>query len=508
MSDLKDSDSPFIQKPATPSAPSRTFLQNTLALLTGSGAAQIMRVVMVPIIARLFPPAALGIAQTFSAIGKTSAVAATLRYEDSIQLPESDEDALRQLLITLLFTAGNSIVLIGVAFFLRTPISQFLNAPPLERLLLWLPLFVFLRGSFLALREWHIRQQHYTRIASAIAAESILWDASALGFGLAGHASSAALAGAQMIGQAAASGMIAFPALRILKQVSFTRQDLAEGMRQFRKFPLFNTWSKLLDNAALYVPVFLFSAFFSPEIAGQFTLSFNMLQLPFSMAASAAGQVLYQQASAVNRQHNLGSTLAALLSAGSKAAVLPVILISIAGDEIVKAIFGANWALAGQYAQILSPWMMFIFLSIMIERIPAVLGKNEYLLVFHGLNALARTVALLVGSAQGNPTISVIALSISGCLIYGVYILAVGSVSGLPLKNAIRAIALGLVPAIPATIGIAALRFLIAWPTSIRPIAMLIASAAISAIYYGFLISSEPELRSLILKFVKKSRKG
>ena len=219
--------------------------------------------------------------------------------------------------------------------------------------------------------------------------------------GLAGYASSAALAGAQMIGQAAASGMIAFPALRKLKQVSFTRKDLAEGIRQFRKFPLFNTWSKLLDNAALYAPVFLFSAFFSPEIAGQFTLSFNMLQLPFSMAASAAGQVLYQQASAANRKHNLGSTLSALISAGARAAVLPVVLISVVGDEIVKALFGTNWALAGQYVQILSPWMLFIFLSIMIERIPAVLGKNEYMLAFHALNTLARIAALLkIGRAS------------------------------------------------------------------------------------------------------------
>ena len=508
MSDLKDSGRQFNKIPGTPSAPPRTFLQNTLALLTGSGAAQILRVVMVPIIARLFPPAALGIAQTFSAIGKTSAVAATLRYEDSIQLPENEEDALRQLLIALLFTTVNSAALFGVFFILRTPIAQFLNAPPLESLLLWLPLFVLLRGSFLALREWHIRLQHYIRIASATAAESILWDASALGCGLAGYASSAALAGAQMIGQAAASGMIAFPALRKLKQVSFTRKDLAEGIRQFRKFPLFNTWSKLLDNAALYAPVFLFSAFFSPEIAGQFTLSFNLLQLPFSMAASAAGQVLYQQASSANRQHNLGSTLSALISAGARAAVLPVVLISVVGDEIVKALFGTNWALAGQYVQILSPWMLFIFLSIMIERIPAVLGKNEYMLAFHALNTLARIAALLIGSVQRNPAISVIALSVSGCLIYGTYILVVGCASGLPAKNAIRSLAHGLASAIPAAITIAALRFLIAWPAEIRPLAMLIASAVISAIYYGSLITSEPELKKMLMSFIKKGKKG
>lgn len=89
-----------------PSAETTTLLQNALKLMTGAGAAQILRALLSPLIARLFSPTALGIAQNYSAIGKTGAVLATLRYEDSIQLPQDESTAFRQMLIALLFTGA------------------------------------------------------------------------------------------------------------------------------------------------------------------------------------------------------------------------------------------------------------------------------------------------------------------------------------------------------------------------------------------------------------------
>lgn len=475
----------------------RGLWSNTLRLLLGSGSAQVLRALLAPLIARLFSPLALGVAQTYSAIGKTAAVVATLRYEDAVQLPEDEQDALRQMVIAILFTIFNSFLALAAVLLFRFPIANFLNAPELAGLLFTIPLFIFLRGSFLALREWHMRQTRYRRVASASAIEGALWDLGAAGMGLAGITNPAAITTAQIAGQGAATVLLAYPVLREKPGLRFTWQDLVAGMRAYRKFPLFNIWSKLLDNAALYLPVLLFSAFFSPAVAGQFTLGFNLLQLPFAMIANTAGQVLYQQAPHALRKQILGEHILFLVAVGLKLAIPPVMLFALAGREIVTTLFGSNWLQAGLFVQVLSPWMLFLLLSLMIERVPAVMEKNENILIFQAVNTLTRLVALIMGNAYQDPFLAVVLLGLGGSLVYGANIIWVLSIMHVRIRDLGRVCQSAYIPALPLGLALVLLRIGLPRASIYHPLLLIAASGAVCAGYYAYLLLRDPQIREM-----------
>jgi len=370
----------------------------------------------------LYLPGALGVAQNFSAIGKTLAVLSTLRYDASIPLPLRRSDAYHQVLISLFFTFTNSIGALILIIFLRESIADVLHAPEMCTLLFGVPIFMMARGCALALQQWYSREEAYGRVSISTIFESVIWNGGTALFGFLGWASSTAMVIAQVIGQTAASVSLAVPFLKRktprykLPELNWAKMKV--GMRRYRKFPTFNLWSKLLDNTALYIPALLFSAFFSPTVAGQFSLGFNLLQLPFAMLGIAIGQVLYQRAPAAQHAGSLPEQISKALSAGLLLGVFPALACAIIAPELVSLIFGANWAQAGRFAQVLSLWMPFILLSLTVERIPAVLEKNENILIFHALNTVVRTAALIIGGAKNDPMLAVIILGFSGMAIY------------------------------------------------------------------------------------------
>ena len=69
------------------------FAANVSKLIFGSIFAQGIGVLIAPIVARLFAPEAFGVAALFASITSIIGVLACLRYELSIVLPKTDEEA-------------------------------------------------------------------------------------------------------------------------------------------------------------------------------------------------------------------------------------------------------------------------------------------------------------------------------------------------------------------------------------------------------------------------------
>ena len=80
-----------------------SFAANVSKLITGSVLAQGLGVLVAPIVARLFAPEAFGVAALFASITGTIGVVACLRYELSIMLPKSDEEAANLFGLSLFF---------------------------------------------------------------------------------------------------------------------------------------------------------------------------------------------------------------------------------------------------------------------------------------------------------------------------------------------------------------------------------------------------------------------
>src|SRR5699024_264533 len=93
----------------------KPFIRNVVVLASGTAAAQMISMLLSPVITRLYGPEAYGLMGTFMAIITIMGPIAALTYPIAIVLPKKDSDARGLIKLSLLIT---SIISILVALFI------------------------------------------------------------------------------------------------------------------------------------------------------------------------------------------------------------------------------------------------------------------------------------------------------------------------------------------------------------------------------------------------------
>ena len=144
-----------------------SFLADVSKLVGGTAFAQVLSILIAPILTRLYAPAAFGTAAVFFSITEMITVVACLRYELAVMLPEHDEDAANVLAVGLGSTLAVSGLTALMVFFGAEPVLRLVNAPDLAPYLWLVPLTVLANGVFLALSYWNSRAKRFGRQSTA-----------------------------------------------------------------------------------------------------------------------------------------------------------------------------------------------------------------------------------------------------------------------------------------------------------------------------------------------------
>ena len=186
-------------------------------------------------------------------------------------------------------------VLIPVFLFFGDRIVSLFNAPELSPYVFLIPLLVFIDGLYLSLRYWNTRNKRFGTQSATQALQSITGSGCKLGLGLLGHIPALSLIATQIAGQLLGTIILLIRALRadfaILKE-SCSLSNIKSQMVRYRKFPLIDTWSNLMNVISWQLPVLMLSGFFSSIIAGLYTFGF---QMPMSFIGSSIRQVFLQR---------------------------------------------------------------------------------------------------------------------------------------------------------------------------------------------------------------------
>ena len=129
----------------------------TLTLLWGGALAQLLPLLLGPVIARLFTPAAMGVFTQFTTIAAALSVAASLRYEQALPLALDDSDAAALLALALRLVAGAVLVSVPLAWALHA--AGWMPLPAL------LPLAMACSGLLQVLMLWANRAQRFGALA-------------------------------------------------------------------------------------------------------------------------------------------------------------------------------------------------------------------------------------------------------------------------------------------------------------------------------------------------------
>lgn len=474
-----------------------TFTKNVITLTSATAIAQIVTILVAPVLTRLYGPEAFGLLALFMSITSVISIVACLRYELSILLPESDEDAINILGLCLIIVVVISLLTIPVIWFGQNLFCQMMHAPSLAPYLWLVPPFVFISGVYSALNYWNTRSKKYVRLSMTRISSSVTTNGTQVGAGLSGCNGGGCLIGAYVLGIFIATLTLGVQILRddysAIKR-NLNLQKMKECLVRYKKFPLIDTISTVLNAISWQLPTILLSSFFSPVIAGFYALGYRLIHSPMSFIGSSLSQVFFQQAVEAKNKGTLSSFVENIFKILVVVGLFPILILTFIGKDLFSIVFGPIWAEAGVYTQILSIWALVWFISSPLSLLYCVLEKQEFGLKYNIANFFTRLVSLIIGGLLGSPIIALLLFAISGIIMYGYLCFMMLEYSRVNRQHSLQIILTNLLRFIPVGTVLMAMILL-----NVCSLMIVISGVFFCLGYYAYIINTESQIKSLVL---------
>jgi O-antigen/teichoic acid export membrane protein len=321
-------------------------------IASGSVIAQLIGILTMPIITRLYSPADFGVLGLFTAAVYILAIGGGLRYDVALPLPKEDKDAANLFIFFLIILCISSFVLFIVIFLLGDAIISLFHIEPLKSFFILLIVGFFGTSLYGALTFWVSRRKDYSRITYTKIYQSIGGSLSKIIFGIASAGPAGLLIG-QILSQVLGVGTL----LRYMgehdrfafKEISFSH--MIDNAKRYIQFPLFSFPAGIINALALQLPVFMLSAIYGLNVVGMFSLASSILVLSSSLISTSMNQVYYAEISDMMRKDSKEikklyiSTTRKLLIIGIPLIMIPCLL----APFLFPLIFGDIWKDAGLY---------------------------------------------------------------------------------------------------------------------------------------------------------------
>lgn len=398
----------------------RPILQNVLVLFTGTAAAQAFAMAAALITARLFTPEAFGQFAIYGAITGVIITIANLRYDMTIVLPETDDEA--RVIARLAMRANIVISLLTVvaALALRGVVIDIWGS---EELAFWLPLgglTVFLNAAVTIMQYWFNRKVDYKTISINRFQQTAGSSGGEVLFGAFGLRSMAGLLWGVLLGQIWAFGNLWRKSKSLRQPVASNTPSMWEMAKRYKKMPLLNLPNALIDAVRLNGIVLLIGTIALGAV-GQFNLAWQSMQVPIGLINGAISQVFFERLARVER-----GSMRPLVRATIKRAFLlglpPFIIIYIIAPWIFTFVFGPQWNMVGDIARALTPWLALMLVTSPVSTVFVVTFKQHWMLVFSIFFMIFPLGWLYFSPLSLIPTLTVLGWLMAGMLIINLFL--------------------------------------------------------------------------------------
>lgn len=344
------------QRP-TPARSTRSA-RSILAIMAGTGGAQLATAVSAPLISRLYSPADIGLFTVVSTIALILGSVAALRFEAAVPLPEREDDAYSVVTLGLLSAGAVGLLGLGATALTADWTARVFAQPGLSSWLYAAPVIAAIIGIFTVLNQHAIRQQRFTAVGRRNALQGFTMAVAQLAAGFAGWKTGGMITGFG-IGQGAgavslgASAGLASPEARAGRRGEALRRNAA----RFLHMPLLLTPAGLLNIAGLHAPVLLIAWLYGGEVAGWLGMTQRILALPLSLVGLAIGQVYLGEFARAVREWRTDDARTLFVTASRRLAVAGALLgavLGVGGPFLFALILGEQWRASGFYAQALA----------------------------------------------------------------------------------------------------------------------------------------------------------
>lgn len=192
---------------------------------------------------------------------------------------------------------------------------------------------------------------------------------------------------------------------RVLPKVflDFKKEDYLEQFRKYKDLFMYQTPNNLMLQMRDQLPNLLIGSFFGDTMLGYYSVSVRILNMPVTFIGQAVGKVFYQTISESNRK---GERIQGFVQRNFSRAIFlcafPVVCLFAGGDIVAVMFFGAEYMLAGQMLRIVVFKTVLTFISTCMQGLEIVLRKQRYALITTCLQMIASSLAVVIGALLTN----------------------------------------------------------------------------------------------------------
>ncbi len=418
---------------------STSFVSNVFKIASGSFFGQFILFATSPIITRIYEPKVFGLFATYNAIVKLVSAIAPMRYEMALVISKKNKDSNHLAFLSIACVC----IIVIIIFLFHIVLQGFASENQLVIVYISYPFYVcsgiFFWGILNVLIAIETRRSNFMNIASFKFIKPSFSSFSQIFYGLIFKSSEYGLFIGDLIGS---FSCILFLLVKTSKNrminnmKSLSIADTFKMMKRYKKFPIYGTWSILVSSLMLQLPILIISNYYSLSIVGLFALANRMLQMPMALFNSGLSQVFLKSASEDISKKNIKALVSKILPRLIMLGLLPLMLLSLIGEELFSMIFGNQWGEAGLYAQILSIWCFSAFLVQPLAHIINVFEKQKEGLIINIIRLAIRIGTLIYCvSIKINIIETIIYFSLAGAFSNFLFLFYLLKISGNTLKE-------------------------------------------------------------------------
>lgn len=350
-----------------------SFERNVLTVMTGTGLAQIFPVLISPILTRIYTPEDFGVLAIYILGLSLLTILATGKYENALYLPKNHKAVYRILDLSLTLSVIFSFFLMGLILVFGNLFWTYFD---IEHSILWLfvlPVAIFISSHYVVLTQIAIRKSNYKQLSVSRVSQSLTFGLVAIAIG--SLSLSFGLVVATFLGQ-----FVAYFIIKKIGKHNFKFKNLSRlaTAKRFVKFPVYMIPSGLLNVSSANMPLVILSSNFGLMFVGFYELVQRTLSVPSTFVGNSLGEVFKQQASDdIRKDGTCRPLIRKTIFKLCLVSVVPFFGLWYFTPVLFKIIYGEDWLIAGEMAQLLVPMFFIRFISMPVSSIILLRNRPE-----------------------------------------------------------------------------------------------------------------------------------
>lgn len=373
------------------------FLKSITVLVSGNALAQLISLITVPIVSRIYSVEAFGEYALFASIVSIASSIVTMGLGSAIMAPKDNIEASKILYSMSLFSFINTTILFlcFYLFFSKTNIIKI--SLSVSELGIWLYLNT-LSACFLSAVSIYVNRIKRTKLLfwnTIINSLSTLTITIPLGYfnmGVKGFIIASFVASFIAITQMCVQ---AKPIQKI-----FTLAEIWVVIKNYNQFIYFQLPANIISGFSLQLPNQFFSKFLGNTILGAYSMCDRILGYPIRLIAAPVATIYFRHATGYvqeNRMTDLSDFTIKIVRNILLISFFPVLIITLFSKNIFVFLLGAKWSLAGEIASILLCQYVFVFCHQSLSYALVVIEKQKANFFLSFLQLIITVVSLVLG---------------------------------------------------------------------------------------------------------------